>query len=229
MKQTMNEVFGTSVPDTFFKDIIIPEQMKRGVVKCRILYGKSIDEVEFQHYTCRKVASLKLVDAVDYCNWLSKKNGLKPVYKIVNRQYVCDFNANGYRLPTEAEWEFAAKGGNVTKDFKYSGHDRSDVIAWYKKNSDGGTHPVGTKLANELGIYDMSGNVWEWCWDWYNKDFYLTESGDNPKGPERGTERCLRGGSWDSSEYSLRSANRLKDTPYKKTEFYGFRLARTVN
>ena len=175
------------------------------------------------------IHSISWVDAVNYCNWLSKKNGLKPVYKIVNREYVCDFNANGYRLPTEAEWEFAAKGGNVTKDFKYSGHDRSDVIAWYKKNSDGGTHPVGTKLANELGIYDMSGNVWEWCWDWYNKDFYLTESGDNPKGPERGTERCLRGGSWDSSQYSLRSANRLKDTPYKKTEFYGFRLARTVN
>lgn len=175
------------------------------------------------------IHSISWVDAVNYCNWLSKKNGLKPVYKIVNSQYVCDFNANGYRLPTEAEWEFAAKGGNVTKDFKYSGHDRSDVIAWYKKNSDSGTHPVGTKLANELGIYDMSGNVWEWCWDWYNKDFYLTESGDNPKGPERGTERCLRGGSWDSSEYSLRSANRLKDTPYKKTEFYGFRLARTVN
>ena len=175
------------------------------------------------------IHSISWVDAVNYCNWLSKKNGLKPVYKIVNRIYTCDFTANGYRLPTEAEWEFAAKGGNVTKDFKYSGHDRSDVIAWYKKNSDGGTHPVGTKLANELGIYDMSGNVWEWCWDWYNKDFYLTESGDNPKGPERGTERCLRGGSWDSSQYSLRSANRLKDTPYKKTEFYGFRLARTVN
>ena len=175
------------------------------------------------------IHSISWVDAVNYCNWLSKKNGLKPVYKIVNGEYVCDFNANGYRLPTEAEWEFAAKGGNVTKNFKYSGHNNSDVIAWYKKNSDGGTHPVGTKLANELGIYDMSGNVWEWCWDWYNKDFYLTESGDNPKGPEKGTERCLRGGSWDSSEYSLRSANRLKDSPYKKTEFYGFRLARTVN
>ena len=168
-------------------------------------------------------------EAIAYCNWLSIKEKLQPCYTKKGPNFVCNFKANGYRLPTEAEWEFAAKGGTSTKGFRFSGSDKLDEVAWHKANSSGHPHTVGTKLPNELGIYDMSGNVWEWCWDWYNKDFYLTESGDNPKGPERGTERCLRGGSWDSSQYSLRSANRLKDTPYKKTEFYGFRLARTVN
>lgn len=175
------------------------------------------------------IHSISWISAINYCNWLSKKNGLKPVYKRENNQYVCDFSANGYRLPTEAEWEFAAKGGNQTKNYKYSGNNKADIIAWYKTNSKQHTHQVGTKLANELGIYDMSGNVWEWCWDWYNRDFYLTESGNNPKGPERGTERCLRGGSWDSKLYSLRCANRLKDKPFVRSEFYGFRVARTIN
>lgn len=175
------------------------------------------------------IRSISWIDAINYCNWLSEKNGYKPVYKRTNNQYTCDFSANGYRLPTEAEWEFAAKGGNQTKNFKYSGSNKAEIVAWYKENSAGKIHQVGTKLANELGIYDMSGNVWEWCWDWYNKDFYLTESGDNPDGPERGTERCLRGGSWDSRLYSLRCANRLKDKPFVSSEFYGFRLARTIN
>ncbi|MCO6175551.1 formylglycine-generating enzyme family protein [Flavobacterium sp. NRK F10] len=175
------------------------------------------------------IREISWIDAINYCNWLSKKNGFKPAYKRVNNQYVCDFSSNGYRLPTEAEWEFAAKGGNETKNFKYSGSNKADIVSWYKNNSNNKIHQVGTKLANELGIYDMSGNVWEWCWDWYNKDFYLTESGNNPIGPERGTERCLRGGSWDSRLYSLRCANRLKDKPFLSSEFYGFRLARTIN
>lgn len=168
-------------------------------------------------------------DAINYCNWLSKQDGLKPTYKIVGPNVVCDFSANGYRLPTEAEWEFAAKGGNKSKNSLVSGSTVTEDVAWYVKNSGRRPHAVGTKLPNELGIHDMSGNVWEWCWDWYNQEYYKIEDGKNPKGPIRGEKKSVRGGSWDSQENYLRTANRISTSPDKTNEFYGFRLARTVN
>ncbi|AWM14441.1 formylglycine-generating enzyme family protein [Flavobacterium sp. NRK F10] len=167
-------------------------------------------------------------EAVAYCNWLSKKEKLTPVYSKRGPNYVCNFKANGYRLPTEAEWEYAAKGGKTSKKTKYSGGDEADKIAWHKSNSKGAPHTVGTKLPNELGIYDMSGNVWEWCWDWYNQDYYLIEAGNNPKGPEMGERRSVRGGSWDSKTSYLRPANRISTYPNKTHEFYGFRVARSL-
>ena len=109
-----------------------------------------------------------------------------------------------YRLPTEAEWEFAARGGNQSKGYKYSGSDNLDEIGWYIRNSDGKTHPVGTKKANELGIYDMSGNVNEWCYDWewskYYGENYNTKDVIDPKGAEYGSSRVYRGGSRSNSE-----------------------------
>ena len=167
-------------------------------------------------------------EAVLFCNWLSTKQGLKPAYIRKGNLFECDFSANGFRLPTEAEWEFAARGGSLTKSFKYSGGNTLDEIAWHKGNSKETPHTVGTKLPNELGIYDMSGNVWEWCWDWYNKDFYKLEKGNNPKGPERGERRSVRGGSWDSQPNYVRPANRISTEPNKTHEFYGFRVARTI-
>ena len=167
-------------------------------------------------------------EAIAYCNWLSKKEKLQPVYTKKGPNFVCNFKANGYRLPTEAEWEFAAKGGASSKSFKYSGSNNLDDVAWHKGNSKGTPHTVGTKLPNELGVYDMSGNVWEWCWDWYNKDFYKLEKGDNPKGPEMGERRSVRGGSWDSHPNYVRPANRISTEPNKTHEFYGFRVARTI-
>ena len=167
-------------------------------------------------------------EAIAYCNWLSKKEKLQPVYSKQGPNYVCNFKANGYRLPTEAEWEFAAKGGVKSKGYKFSGGNEANEVAWHKAISKNSPHTVGTKLPNELGIYDMSGNVWEWCWDWYNKDYYKIEKGDNPKGPEMGERRTVRGGSWDSQVNYLRPANRIS-TPQNKThEFYGFRVARTI-
>jgi len=167
-------------------------------------------------------------EAIAYCNWLSKKEKLQPAYSKKGPNFICDFKANGYRLPTEAEWEFAAKGGTLPKGFKYSGRDSLDDIAWHKGNSAGTPHTIGTKLPNELGLYDMSGNVWEWCWDWYNKDFYKLEKGDNPRGPEMGNRRSVRGGSWDSQANYVRAANRISTEPNKTHEFYGFRVARSI-
>ncbi|MGV7105714.1 formylglycine-generating enzyme family protein [Flavobacterium sp. U410] len=174
------------------------------------------------------ITNISWTDAVNYCNWLSERHKLKPVYKRTGTIWVRDLKANGYRLPTEAEWEYAAKGGKSSKGYKFSGSDVLDRVAWYNKNSKS-PNTIGTKLPNELGLYDMSGNAWEWCWDWYNRDFYLTETKYNPTGPEHGTERCLRGGSWDSRTYSLRVANRWAAKPFMQNDFFGFRLARNVD
>jgi formylglycine-generating enzyme required for sulfatase activity len=139
---------------------------------------------------------------------------------------VCDFNASGYRLPTEAEWEYAAKGGNKNYlSYEYSGGNSVDRVAWYSGNSGGHTHPVGTKQANDLGLYDMSGNVWEWCWDWYGS--YSGGSQSNPAGPaSSGAYRVLRGGSWGNDAGYVRSADRSNFTPSNRYNNLGFRLVR---
>ncbi|RTY86617.1 formylglycine-generating enzyme family protein [Flavobacterium sp. GT3R68] len=167
-------------------------------------------------------------EAVAYCNWLSKKEKLQPVYSKKGPNYVCNFKANGYRLPTEAEWEYAAKGGKLSNKTPYSGGTNPDKLSWHKTNSNKAPHTVGTKMPNELGLYDMSGNVWEWCWDWYNEDFYKTETKNNPTGPQMGEKRTVRGGSWDSDNKYLRPANRISTYPDKTHEFYGFRVARSI-
>jgi len=129
-----------------------------------------------------------------------------------------------YRLPTEAEWEYAAKGGNKSKGYKYAGSNNIEEVAWYSNNSDGETHPVGTKKPNELGIYDMTGNVWEWCQDWYDKEYYRNSPSNNPKGPSSGTRCVLRGGSWVSSYSYCRSAIRNYVNPDGVNNYFGARL-----
>ena len=131
-----------------------------------------------------------------------------------------------FRLPTEAEWEYAARGGNKSKGYKYSGSNSVYDVAWYYSNSDNKTHPVGQKRPNELGIYDMSGNVFEWCQDWDGN--YSSSSQTNPSGPSSGTFRVLRGGCWvDYSSYS-RVSYRLSLTPGSRKNGSGFRLACSV-
>ena len=133
-----------------------------------------------------------------------------------------------YRLPTEAEWEYAAKGGSKSIGYLYSGSDDIKRIAWIKDNSSEMPHPVGQKQANELGIYDMSGNVWEWCSDWYDDVFYrrLYSRRPNPIGPKTGTFKIVRGGSWYSNEYCSRPTYRDGFIPGGKSTNIGFRLAR---
>ena len=128
-----------------------------------------------------------------------------------------------YRLPTEAEWEFAARGGNSSRGYKYSGSNSLGSVAWYTDNSGNRTHAVGTKSPNELGIYDMSGNVWEWCQDWYGS--YSSSSQRNPQGPNSGSHRVRRGGSWFTDARCCRVSYRSHITPDSRNRNLGFRLA----
>ena len=127
-----------------------------------------------------------------------------------------------FRLPTEAEWEYAARGGNKSKGYKYSGSNTIGNVAWYIDNSSSKTHDVKTKQANELGIYDMSGNVWEWCQDWYED--YSSYSQTNPTGPSSGSYRVLRGGSWYGRARRCRVSYRSYNYPDNVNYYYGFRL-----
>ena len=128
-----------------------------------------------------------------------------------------------YRLPTEAEWEYAARGGNKSLGYKYAGSNNIRLVAWYGSNSDGTTHEVGTRFPNELDIYDMSGNVYEWCQDWYGS--YSSSPQTNPKGPNSGSYRVYRGGSWFNYAFYCRVSNRRNNTPDCRSNDLGFRLA----
>ena len=128
-----------------------------------------------------------------------------------------------FRLPTEAEWEYAARGGSKSRGYKYSGSNNIDDVAWYTNNASSKTHIVKTKQANELGLYDMSGNVWEWCQDWYSS--YSSGSQSNPTGAASGANRVIRGGSWSFNAKLSRSSFRLNITPTYRYYFLGLRLA----
>ena len=127
-----------------------------------------------------------------------------------------------FRLPTEAEWEYACCSGG--RDEKYSGGNDADRVAWYGGNSGGHTHPVGRKAANGLGFYDMTGNVWEWCFDWYDGNYYAQSPAKNPRGSESGSYRVNRGGGWYDSPWYVRSAFRRRYTPGDRYYGLGFRL-----
>jgi len=171
-------------------------------------------------------------DAVEYCNWLSEKEGLDPCYSGKGKLVECDFSTNGYRLPTEAEWEYAARGGQNSQGYIYAGSDNPDEVAWYADNSNDQLHPVGEKGANELGLYDMCGNIFEWCWDWYDKDYYGVSPASDPLGPPppQAPEpwefiRVRRSGSWREDAINMRLSTRSFDGVNYPGD-NGFRLAR---
>ena len=154
--------------------------------------------------TNRPVETVSWEDAQDFCTKLSQKTG------------------KTYVLPTEAQWEYAARGGNKSKGYKYSGSNTIGNVAWYTSNSSSATHPVKQKSANELGLYDMSGNVWEWCSDRYGD--YSSSAQTNPTGPSSGSYRVLRGGSWYGNAGGCRVSGRGYNTPSIRYDFNGFRV-----
>jgi formylglycine-generating enzyme required for sulfatase activity len=173
----------------------------------------------------RPVENVSWLNAIEYCNKLSIKEGLTPVYSGSGNDITWNQSANGYRLPTEAEWEYAARGGNnVSLIYEYSGSNNIDTVAWYKSNTRRGAQPVGTKAPNSLGLYDMSGNVCEWCWDWFGN--YAGESQINPKGASSGRNRVIRGGSWNSAAQYSRTTSRGNIAPTAMSDQFGFRVVR---
>ena len=138
-----------------------------------------------------------------------------------------------FSLPTEAQWEYAARGGNKKSGYKYAGGNTIGEVAWYNENSydkgsgspDYGTHPVKRKNPNALGLYDMSGNVWEWCSDWYSSDYYSVSPSSNPQGPSSGLDRVLRGGSWGTGAGYCRVSYRYNGVPFHRDSSRGFRLS----
>lgn len=167
---------------------------------------------------CLPVDSISWLDAITFCNRLSELSNLEPAYNVIGKEMTINFNASGYRLPTEAEWEYCCRGGG--QEDRYGPIDN---VAWYNGNSGGKTQEVGKKAANGFGLYDMLGNVWEWCNDWYQKG-YPKERQVSYVGPESGLERVLRGGSWRDVPDCIRSSFRHRKNPFASESTHGVRV-----
>lgn len=177
------------------------------------------------------ITNISWKDAAMYCNWLSRFDHLDKCYKIFRSpktgtiKIIFDKTANGYRLPTEAEWEYVARGGNKGKPYAFSGSNKADEVAWYV-----GTgkmlHPVGEKKPNDAKVYDMSGNAQEWVFDIYAQDYYKSSPVDNPINEKGSIKRVSRGGSFNSTTEGLRISKRYYNDQDAKAENIGFRIAK---
>ena len=175
------------------------------------------------------VEQIRWSDAVRYCNARSRLEGLEAAYDLDT--WTCRFEANGYRLPTEAEWEYAARAGATSAYVFGDEETKLKQHAWYKANAGGKPRPVRQRRPNAWKLYDMHGNVWEWCNDFYKVDYYLESPEKDPRGPVSGEKKVLRGGCWNSNPDACRSAYRYNENPaYTDACFgydiYGFRCVR---
>ena len=175
------------------------------------------------------VEQLRWSDAVRFCNKRSEAEKLQPCYDLNTLK--CNFDATGYRLPTEAEWEYACRAGTATAYFFGDTPAKVGDYAWFEKNSGGHPHPVGQKQPNPWGLYDIAGNVWEWCNDFYKVDYYQESPRENPRGPDSGQNKVLRGGAWRFSADNCRSGYRYNENPGQSDvcfgyDIYGFRCVR---
>ena len=165
-------------------------------------------------------------DAARFCNALSERAGLRPCYAIQEKEVAWTREAEGYRLPTDAEWEYACRAGATTEYFFGDDPAKLGDFAWYDKNSGSEIQPVGKKLPNRWGLHDLLGNVLEWCWDWHGRLPAKPEA--DPTGPARGDDRVLRGGSFWYEARRLRSALRFRNWPVSQVGFVGFRCVRSA-
>jgi len=148
-------------------------------------------------------------------------NDVQQFIKLLNKM-----TGKHYRLPTEAEFEYAASEGKKSHGYKYSGSNTIDEVGWYGSNAGMHSHPVAQKKPNELGLYDMSGNIWEWCSDWFDDHYYKYSPADNPTGPPHGLKKTLRGGTWISLDEGCLVIARAGAEPWSKDKYVGFRLVR---
>ena len=172
------------------------------------------------------VMNISWQGAVMYCNWLSSKFNMEKVYQLkvdsMGMHIVgVNWDANGYRLPTEAEWEYAARGGN-----KGAIYQPLTDFAWYSENAEGKPHEVGTLKPNSLGLFDILGNAWEWCWDNYDKSYYSKSPKTDPRGPGKDGEKVYRGGNFSSDENFVHFSRRYHFVPTIKKGMVGMRLVR---
>src|SRR5262249_37853395 len=168
------------------------------------------------------------IDAVNFCNRLSEKHDLEPYYRI-EKSAVTVRGGTGYRLPTEAEWEYACRAGSTTRWSSVDDVKELDAHAWHAGNSGDHTHPVGSRKPNAWGLYDMHGNVPEWCGDRYDARYYQQSPASNPGGAGKGSTRVYRGGGWNSLQAQTRSASRQTlGTAYSVLTVVGLRVARDV-
>lgn len=184
----------------------------------------------------KPIEQIRWRDAKEYCNERSRMEGLELCYDESKPGWPCNFEANGYRLPTEAEWEYAARAGSTGR---YSFGDPSKIkqFAWFADNGNQKTYPVGVKKPNAWGLYDMDGNVSEWCQDVYAENYYQLSPAENPRGPQAANEtpkRVMRGGSWKSSadmcRVTFRTGQQTGDTDACfYTDFCGFRCVRSIS
>jgi formylglycine-generating enzyme required for sulfatase activity len=188
--------------------------------------GGGKKEVAGQSTSQHPVEYVSWLDAVMFCNKLSQKEGLKPFYAIDGETVRVPVEKGpGYRLPTEAEWEYACRAGTRTR-FLF-GDDEAGLgeYGWYYGNSGGRTHPVGQNRANALGLFDMHGNVYEWCGDWFGARYYGESPAEDPPGPVQASHRVIRGGGWYNGPRNCRSAYRKWGEPANHNYNLGFRLA----